>query len=64
MPLFRTTHIRVTIPAASGITTNSKTESSKVAHGIATPPTPSNNATIGAKATNIIKSFTATCTNV
>ena len=64
MPRRRITLVRVTIPATKGITTNNTTDRNKVSHGIATPPTPSNNATIGTNATRIIKSFNATCTNV
>ena len=58
------TSIRVIIPAERGMTTNNTTESNNVSHGIVTPPIPNKKATIGAKATNMIKSFTATCTNV
>ena len=56
--------MRVIIPAERGMTTNNTTESNNVSHGIVTPPIPNKKATIGAKATNMIKSFTATCTNV
>lgn len=47
-----------------GMTTNKITESVSVSQGMIIPPTPRRKATIGAKATRISKSFTATCTNV
>lgn len=41
----------------SGITTNNTTDSNRVSHGIDTPPIPKRKATIGANATNMIKSI-------
>ena len=51
-------------PSASGTTTKSTTDRMTVSHGHDDLRQPSRNITIGAKATRMIRSFTATCTSV
>ena len=54
----------VKIPPTRGITTNNTTDNINVVQGMETPPIPSKKATIGVKATRMIKSLVATCTTV
>ena len=56
--------VRVNQPAVSGMTMNTTTEVISTLAGTTTCATPQRNITIGAKATSMIKSFTATCTSV
>jgi hypothetical protein len=52
--------VRVTHPAVNGMTMKTTTEVINTFAGTTTCATPHKNITIGAKATNMIKSFTAT----
>ncbi len=54
----------VSQPAASGITMKTTTEVIRTLLGTTTFATPHRNITMGAKATSMMRSFTATCTSV
>ncbi len=56
--------MRVSQPAASGITMNTTTEVMSTFEGTTTLATPHRNITMGAKAISMMRSFTATCTSV
>src|SRR5512141_1356901 len=56
--------VRVSHPAANGITINTTTDVISTLAGTTTCATPHRNITIGANATSMIKSFTATWTSV
>ena len=60
----RDSALRVSQPAISGITTYKPTESRSVSQGTVMSVTPSRSATMGAKATTMMRSFAATCTSV
>ena len=64
VPLLRITKMRVKIPPASGMTTNSTTLKIRVSKGILTLDTPSRNFTMGTKATRMIRSLVAIWTTV
>ena len=64
MPCDFSSTVRVSQPAASGMTMNTTTEVMSTFAGTTTFATPHRNITMGANATSMMRSFTATCTSV